>query len=87
MYTETRVNFHCCLELKNELTESCVKPVAEAEHSPINIKRGMVHIIVVLFREHIYQEHEKCVDERQYRQEDICGAFDARSGEFESGKW
>lgn len=86
MYTKRRVNFHCCSALENKLTESCIEPIAEAKHPPIDIERVMVNIVVVLLREHVNQQHENCVGERQYRKEDICGALDARSGEFESSK-
>jgi hypothetical protein len=64
------------------LTECSVDPVAQAKHPPIDLKRLVVNIVMIPLREHVNKYHKNRVSKSQYREINVCGAFDACSGEF-----
>lgn len=70
----------CMLHGSGLLTECGKEPVNETERSPIDFVCVMMNVVVVLLGAHVDEEQKGCVGEGQYREINVCGAFDARPG-------
>jgi hypothetical protein len=57
--------------------------VAQTKHTPIDLERLVMNIIMIALREHVDKYHKNRVSKSQYREINVCGAFDAWSSGFE----